>query len=1201
MKKLYYLLIVFPLVIFGQTQSENYVKTTTYRSENGGNPSVSITYFDGLGRPIQQIQNAQSGTGKNIVTPIVYDQFGRQVKEYLPYATQTNDLDFIPTSTAITNQSSFSQYSGQVSYSEKLIENSPLNRVLKQSAPGNSWAMGSGKEIKMDYQTNVATGDDAVKLYTATSSFNSSTGEFLISLVNNGSTNYPANVLYKTITKDENWTSGVNNTTEEFTDKLGKIILKRTFGESMVNGVLTNTKHETYFVYDQYGNLTYVIPPLVTDVNTQLDGLCYQYKYDHRNRMVEKKIPNKQWEYIIYDKLDRIVATGPALSPFTDAPENTYGWLVTKYDPFNRTLYTGWQSESTNFNSSLRVTRQNTITGLTTLNETKLASSSVDGIDIRYSNNVVLFSTPFKLLTVNYYDNYDFPNAPVIPASVEGQEVYYNNTTRKPKGLQTGTWTRILEAITSPIRFDRSYILFDNKSRPIRNHNSNYLGGITQVDTKYDFSKTLYTLTTHKKTASATLVTVKDALTYTDQDRVLTQTHQINGGAIQLLAKNDYDELGQLITKYVGGTDLTGLNPLQKVDYTYNIRGWLTGINDIDNLDQGTYQRDLFSFKINYDQVQGNVAGVEPLFNGNIAETYWRTSSDNKLRKYGYQYDDLNRLVNATYQKPETTLPIPNSYKEALWYDKNGNITHLFRNGGLDSESNYVDALQIDDLDYAYTNNQLQSVSDATGSPQGFKDGASNQIEYHYDLNGNMDRDDNKGIVSIKYNHLNLPTEIVFTGNVSKINYLYDAVGQKVKKTVSVNSTTTFTTDYLDGFQYFGDVLNFFSHSEGYVKNTVVNGVNNYNYVFNYTDHLGNIRLSYGLNSSNVLTIIEENHYYPFGLKHSSYNTEQYNYAKMANNTVNLSKAAPVDPNIINDAPFRNYDYKFESKEWQDDLGLNFYDFGARNYDPAIVRTLTLDPLAEKFTNISPYSFLNNNPLYFIDPTGMSVEPPIGFDTKDGTVHKDDDGSWIYNKDSNTWVGQDGSADIENRIMLNEVVMKKVDPNAGTYFARGNRGSGIYGWNDGSAERFWNKNMPITSSVYSFYNGAKNGDGSEMAWGAGFLFLDIATFGEGSVLLRGGKTFAQFKLARGGTQTLAKISTSTGVQRISTEFHHVFLTQRMQRAYGLPNWMVNNSLNVWKLNTVQHSLIDPYRYNFLRAGFKTEVGWFGKYNWFTKF
>lgn len=105
----------------------------------------------------------------------------------------------------------------------------------------------------------------------------------------------------------------------------------------------------------------------------------------------------------------------------------------------------------------------------------------------------------------------------------------------------------------------------------------------------------------------------------------------------------------------------------------------------------------------------------------------------------------------------------------------------------------------------------------------------------------------------------------------------------------------------------------------------------------------------------------------------------------------------------------------------------------------------------------------------------------------------------------------------------------------------------------------------------------------------------------GKITLNGGKTFAQYKIARGGTETLAHIQTSTGVQRISTEFHHMFITQRMQRAYGLPNWLVNNRMNVFKLNTIQHSIIDPFRFRFLRAGMKPQVGWFNEYNWFTKF
>ncbi|POS00522.1 hypothetical protein Q361_1783, partial [Flavobacterium croceum DSM 17960] len=61
-----------------------------------------------------------------------------------------------------------------------------------------------------------------------------------------------------------------------------------------------------------------------------------------------------------------------------------------------------------------------------------------------------------------------------------------------------------------------------------------------------------------------------------------------------------------------------------------------------------------------------------------------------------------------------------------------------------------------------------------------------------------MYKDVNKGITSITYNHLNLPTKIVFTGTNRNIVYLYDATGQKVKKVVT-NGTTITTTDYLTG------------------------------------------------------------------------------------------------------------------------------------------------------------------------------------------------------------------------------------------------------------------------------------------------------------------------------------------------------------------------------------------------------------------
>src|SRR5690554_1014174 len=158
--------------------------------------------------------------------------------------------------------------------------------------------------------------------------------------------------------------------------------------------------------------------------------------------------------------------------------------------------------------------------------------------------------------------------------------------------------------------------------------------------------------------------------------------------------------------------------------------------------------------------------------------------------------------------------------------------------------------------------------------------------------------------------------------------------------------------------------LDFFPHSEGYVKATESGGQLNFNYVFNFTDHLGNIRLKYTEHpQTGELEILEENHYYPYGLTHQGYNGEH--------RIVGLEQPGtpitliPVTPGVID-----TYKYKFGGKEYQDEFDINSYDFGARNYDPALVRTLTPDPLSEVFYHLSPYSFLNNNPVSNIDPTG---------------------------------------------------------------------------------------------------------------------------------------------------------------------------------------------------------------------------------------
>jgi RHS repeat-associated protein len=452
------------------------------------------------------------------------------------------------------------------------------------------------------------------------------------------------------------------------------------------------------------------------------------------------------------------------------------------------------------------------------------------------------------------------------------------------------------------------------------------------------------------------------------------------------MSLNVYDKLGQLQVKKTGGTDLTGSAAYQNVDYAYNIRGWLKGINDTSLLGG-----DLFSFKINYNEtITHNVNGqIVPLYNGNIAETSWRTSADNVLRRYGYKYDNLNRLTNAIYQKPGSAIPVANSYNESLTYDTNGNIMSLQRNGEIDDATTII---PIDNLTYTYPagSNKLTKVIDSTMHSRGFKDSSDNTgDDYNYDSTfGNLTSDKNKGIASISYNHLNLPVEIIFSGaTTKKIKYLYDATGVKVKKTVTEGAVVV-DVDYMDGgYQYKNTILQFFPTPEGYVDYTPASGkltAESFNYVFQYKDHLGNVRMNYAMTGGGAgeltyLAIKEENHYYPFGLKHENYNVDYLEFQEM-NEAVVLYPPLSTSTKLM-------HNYKYNGKELQDELGLNMYDYGARNYDPAIGRWMNIDPMAETSRRWSPYTYCYNNPVVFVDPDGMQSDDFITINTKTKTAH----------------------------------------------------------------------------------------------------------------------------------------------------------------------------------------------------------------------
>ncbi|WP_159288372.1 RHS repeat domain-containing protein [Tenacibaculum maritimum] len=221
---------------------------------------------------------------------------------------------------------------------------------------------------------------------------------------------------------------------------------------------------------------------------------------------------------------------------------------------------------------------------------------------------------------------------------------------------------------------------------------------------------------------------------------------------------------------------------------------------------------------------------------------------------------------------------------------------------------------------------------------------------YTYDVNGNMTKDLNKGITNISYNHLNLPTRVTIGGK--NIDYTYDAGGVKLSKTVS-----GVATQYAGNYVYENGVLQFFNHPEGYVSPKNASDISQgFKYVYQYKDHLGNVRLSYTDNNNDgVITpsteIIEESNYYPFGLLHKGYN-----------NVVSSNGNSTAEK------------FKYQGQELEEELGKNTYAYQWRDYDPAIARFNKIDRFAEKYMKNSPYSFTANNPIYFREIAGDSID-----------------------------------------------------------------------------------------------------------------------------------------------------------------------------------------------------------------------------------
>lgn len=382
-------------------------------------------------------------------------------------------------------------------------------------------------------------------------------------------------------------------------------------------------------------------------------------------------------------------------------------------------------------------------------------------------------------------------------------------------------------------------------------------------------------------------------------------------------------------------------------------------MTDINDVDASCGSTGLFSMRLGYNEdntfsppvIHGNE-------NGNITFQLWRSADDCSLHGYAYDYDDMDRLTSAHYRRNANGSwnHDVDRYSTSYSYDLNGNIEGLSRNGKNGAGSNAYGLM--DDLTLTYQANhpnRLASVSDAAShAPQTgideFIDGSSGSNEYDYDPNGNMTQDQNK-FINADYNYLNKLDHISFYGGPnagSSISYIYDALGNILQKTV--NSSSSVTTDYIAGFHYVNGTLEFFPHEEGRM---VHEGNDVFRSEYVYEDYLGNARLTFtDLNDDGTIDtnpanqeIVQVDHYYPFGQRMAGISS--------VNGLLNR--------------------YRYNGNELQDELGLNWYDYGARMYDPSVGRFTSVDPLVNKYVGISPFAYVANTPTNAIDPDGRYI------------------------------------------------------------------------------------------------------------------------------------------------------------------------------------------------------------------------------------
>ena len=672
-------------------------------------------------------------------------------------------------------------------------------------------------------------------------------------------------------------------------------------------------------------------------------------------------------------------------------------WTITKYDALSRVLYT-YEANPLRSPGDLRQYCKEK------LFVEERADSYTAWPGMGYTLRILLpAANDYRLLTVNYYDDYSFL---YIEGTAASQLAYrskegYGAAYSSAKGLLTGT--QVFD-LTDRSKYAITVYYYDEYGNPVQTRTRHVSGDYEMTYAQCDLSgNILKSYTEHLDSRGRLSVSESVENTY-DRSGRLTRTDYAVNDSLSTDWRYEYDELGRISSKSIDGG-------LTHAKYRYNLQGWITRIEDVD-----------FVQNLYYESFMGNYGKVR--YNGNISAMNWtyRTDTDTIVNGYRFTYDAYDRLASA-YSVTDSDFS-SGRYHVEYEYDKHGNMVNLYRNGGRGG--------MIDEMNWSYEGNRVVEITDMVGE-QGrydmkeYRDYNHDGLDYFYDSNGNMTADLDRDIVAIRYNLLNLPDTVQFRNGSAIVNY-YTADGKRTGSkyltplttvvipagqtfvstsgTAAMSSHVTARRGSLEyaGADFESDTLIRIHNGDGYLD------CSEQDFRYFVRDYQGNIRTVYGSALKNLKFIeIDKPPRHLATVPFDWFDRGDMQYIELQK-TVTYQRMQYYPFGLPYEAHYQPEEqpYKYGGKEFIELHGYDSYDFDSRMYYPALCRFMTMDPLCEKYYSISPYAYCNNNPVKYVDPDGRDW---YEYTDKDGNsqtmwrklqdkIYKDDNG--------NTWnnIGQ---------------------------------------------------------------------------------------------------------------------------------------------------------------------------------------------------